>query len=91
MSEREVLDKEGNVVILKEVKRGDAVDRARLEIDTLKWVMSKTSWRVYGARAPINELPKDSDGDDNVDRVIIEGGLPDDPAAYVKRVNALLV
>ena len=41
-----------------EVEEGDAVDRARLHIDTLKWTLAKALPKIYGSRPP----PEDDEG-----------------------------
>lgn len=52
----------------EEIEEGDAVDRARLHIDTLKWFVSKALPKIYGNR------PAD-DGDDDPELVNRPAGL----------------
>jgi hypothetical protein len=51
-----------------ETEEYDAVDRARLHVDTLKWFISKTLPKIYG--------PKTGDEDSDTQHTAT-GGLPD--------------
>ena len=77
---KEALDKEGNIVILEETTRADAVAARALEIDTLKWRIARIGWRVYGARAPLPAPKQEGEGSPEDNKIIVEGGLPDDDA-----------
>lgn len=74
---REILTKEGEVIQVREVRRGDALQARALEIDALKWRISKIGHKQYGPKTPVAEKP--DEGSENAPpRLIIEGGLPDD-------------
>lgn len=76
---KQVIDKHGNVVTLRERKMSDAVDRSRLDVDTQKWIASKTLPRRYGA---IETAPLDGAGDEsNTIKVIhaFDYDAPDEP------------
>lgn len=49
-----------------------AVQRARLQVDTRKWLMAKLMPRKYGERAT------EAEADTTDTRVVVEGGMPDD-------------
>ena len=76
---REVVTKRGDIVQVREVKRGDAVQARALEIDALKWRIAKIGWHVYGPKTPVPALPA-AEVDGTPPRLIIEGGLPDEEA-----------
>ena len=44
-----------------EIEFGDAVDRSRLHVDTLKWLLSKALPKIYGPQAPIPPAPPEGD------------------------------
>lgn len=52
-----------------EVEEGDAVDRSRLVVDTLKWTLAKALPKIYGEKPPVESEQQ---------KIIIEGGLPED-------------
>lgn len=70
--EREVLNKNGDVVVLREVRKQDSVQARSLMVDAMKWSISKQGWRKYGTK------PGGEDGnDDTSNNIVITGGLPD--------------
>jgi hypothetical protein len=70
--EREVLTKDGDIVVLREVRRGDSIPARALTIDAMKWSISKQGWRKYGTK------PGGEQGESENDRnIVITGGLPD--------------
>lgn len=69
--EREVLTKDGEIIVLREVRKSDSVPARALTIDAMKWSISKQGWRKYGVK------PGGETGDDTSNEVVIRGGLPD--------------
>lgn len=61
---------------IREVKRGDMVERSRLQLDARKWRAAKIAKNNYGDR--IADLEAQSGNPEDAPRVIIEGGLPED-------------
>lgn len=66
--EREVLDKNGKIKIVKEIRSEDSVAARKLIVDTEKWRISKMS-RKYSDAGTLNI---------GAGKIIIEGGLPED-------------
>jgi len=60
---------------IREVKRGDMVERSRLQLDARKWRAAKIAKNNYGDR--IADMDARSDNPEGP-RIIIEGGLPDE-------------
>lgn len=70
--EREVLTRDGQIVLLREVRRSDSISARSLQIDAMKWSISKQGWKKYGVK------PGGETGDtDSNNQIIITGGLPD--------------
>jgi len=61
---------------IREVKRGDMVERSRLQLDARKWRAAKIAKNNYGDR--IADLETANGNPDDAPRVVIEGGLPDE-------------
>ena len=51
-----------------EIEEKDAVDRSRLHVDTLKWLLSKALPKIYG------QAPAETEQNN----IVIEGGLPEE-------------
>lgn len=73
---KQVIGKDGKVKKLVEVREGDMIEARRLDVDAMKWIISKVAWRDYGVAPGGAEDGSTGGAEVNV-TVKITGGLPD--------------
>ena len=72
-----VQQKDGTVVTLIEEKTQDMLGHRQLQVEARKWRAGKIAWRNYGDQLYKSQGDEDNK-EDSGNRIIIEGGLPDD-------------